>query len=248
MTFPSGALLFVTLLTFSMSPLRAEDAASNRRTISTTGESSVYVTPDEVTISVGVETFDRSLDNSKEDNDKRSRTLLAAIKEAGVEDKHVQTDMLRVQIDYPSGGPPKGIDGYRASRSYRVTLKDPKKTEALVDACLKHGANQFFGIEYRSTELRKHRDEARKMAIKAAKEKAELLAGELSETIGRPRTISEGASNYFGWAGAWGRGAMGMTQNSFQVQNNGVGIEGETIPIGQIAITAQVSVTFDLKE
>jgi uncharacterized protein YggE len=213
-----------------------------------TGESSIYVTPDEVIISVGVETFDRLLDKATESNDVLSRKLLAAIKEAGIEDKHLQTDNLEVSIDYHNEGAAKGIDGYRARREYRVTLKDPKKTEAVVNTALKNGANLLMGIEYRSTELRKHRDEARKMAVKAAKEKAALLTGELGEQVGRPRTISEGSFGYYGWAGRWNRGSSFMGQNSFQVQNDGAGVAGETIPIGQIAITASVSVTFDLKD
>jgi uncharacterized protein YggE len=230
-------------------PLLARaDQPDNRRTVSTTGDSAVYVTPDEVVINVGVETFNGSLDKSKEENDQRSKGVLQAIKDAGVEDKHVQTDEMRVSIVYGNGHPSRDVIGYQSHREYRVTLKDPKKTESLVDACLKHGANLLLGIDYRSTELRKHRDEARKMAVKAAKEKAQLLAGELGEGIGRPRTISEGSFGYYGWAGRWGRGAPSFAQNSVQVQDGGAGIEGETIPIGQIAITAQVSVTFDLKD
>jgi uncharacterized protein YggE len=243
--FSSAALILASLLLFA--PVARAAQEPTPRTVSTTGESSVYVTPDEVIINVGVETFNASLDAAKQDNDERSKTLLAAIKDVGVEAKHVQTDELNVSIEYRGNHPRREVVGYLAHREYRVTLKDAKKTQALVDASLKHGANLLLGIDYRSTELRKHRDEARKMAVKAAKEKAELLAGELGEKVARPRTITEGSFGYFGWAGRWSQGNS-WAQNSVQVQNNGAAIEGETIPIGQIAITASVSVTFDLKD
>jgi uncharacterized protein YggE len=239
-------LTSILIITASASAQGAAAPPAPPRQVSVSGESTVYVTPDEVVIGVGVETFDKSLDATKKANDERSRTLLAAIKDAGVEERHIQTDDLRVSIDYNNGGAARGVEGYLAHREYRVTLKDPKKTEALVDACLKNGANLLLGIDYRTTELRKHRDDARRMAIKAAREKAALLAGELGEQVGRPRTISEGSFGYYGWYGGWNRGGNYMAQNSFQVRDGGAGIEGQTIPIGQVAITAQVSVTFDL--
>lgn len=239
------ALLLAALL-FPPTARAAQESAPPR-TVTTTGESSVYVTPDEVIIDVGVETFNTSLDAAKQEIDERSKSLLAAIRDAGVETKHVQTDEMRVSIEYSGNHPKREVAGYIAHREYRVTLKEAKKTESLVDACLKHGANLLLGIDYRSTELRKHRDEARKMAVKAAKEKAELLAGELGEQVARPRTITEGSFGYFGWAGRWSQGNS-WAQNSVQVQNNGASVEGDTIPIGQIAITASVNITFDLKD
>ena len=47
-------------------------------------------------------------------------------------------------------------------------------------------------VRLRTSQLRKYRDEARAKAIRAAKEKAVALAGELGVKIGRPHSISEG--------------------------------------------------------
>jgi uncharacterized protein YggE len=238
----------LALAAIASTALAQAPAPPTPRSISVTGESSVYVTPDEVVISVGVETSAGSIDAAKKENDQRSRTLLDAIKSVGVEARHIQTADVQLEINYNNNGPGRTVEGYTARREYTVTLKDPKKTETLVDASLTSGANLLLGIDYRSTELRKHRDEARRMAVKAAKEKAELLAGELGEAVGRARSVSEGAFSYYGWSGASGRGGSFMTQNSFQVRDGGAGVAGETIPIGQIAIAAAVSVTFDLRD
>jgi uncharacterized protein YggE len=87
-----------------------------------------------------------------------------------------------VSVDYVEGNhPSRGIEGYRCRRSYCATLKDLKLIDKLVDAVLKNGANQFSGIEFRTSELRKHRDQARRMAIKAAKEKAALAQQQKAE-------------------------------------------------------------------
>lgn len=221
------------------------------RTINTSGDATVYVAPGEVVVNIGVETFDPQLDQAKALNDQACSRLLKAIKEMQIEDKRVQTAHLDLDIRYhDSNHPSRGIEGYYARKMYSVTLKDPKQFETFVDTALKNGANRLLGFEFRDTELRKHRDEARKMAIRAAKEKAEALAAELNCRIGSPRSIHENswgyvgyASNFWAWGG-WGGGQY-SSQNSMQ-SIGGAGEGGETMPLGQIGIRANVQVVFDL--
>jgi uncharacterized protein YggE len=216
------------------------------RTISTTGEATVYVMPDELIVRVGVVMTDAALDKAKAQNDAAARRMLAAIREAGVEAKDIQTDNLQVAIDYEDGGPSHGIEGYIVRRDYAVTLRDASKFEALIDAALNNGGNVLDGVEYRSTKLREHRDKAREMAATAAAEKARAIAGTLGMQAGTPRQISEGGVAYFG--GWYNRAMYGnMSQNAFQVVGGGAAGMDETMPLGQIAIRASVSVTFDLE-
>src|SRR4051812_16794218 len=185
-------LLTVAPATFAQQP------PEQPRTITTNGEALVYVAPDEVIVTLGVETFNANLDETKSANDAASKKLLAAVKKLGIEDRHIQTDTLQLEIRYRSGRPSEGIDGYIAHRTYSVTLKDVKKPGPAIDAAPRNGANQLMGVQYRSSELRKHRDAARAMAIKAAREKAIALAGELGAKIAAPRTITEGYTGYGG--------------------------------------------------
>ena len=234
------------MLFFSITGLHAQEIAIHTppRSISTSGESIVYVVPDEVIVNFGVQTFDRDLDKAKASNDDQSARLLKAIKSLGIEDKHIQTDTLNIDIQYNDRH--QGIEGYGARRIYSVTLKDTKLLEKLIDRGLKNGANQLHGFEFKTSELRKHRDQARKMAIKAAKEKAVALAGELEMKVGKPRTINEGSVGYY-YGRSWGGNSFGnASQNSVQAAPEG-GEGGETMPLGQMAVRASVSVTFDLE-
>jgi len=240
------ALLTATLLTAQAA--RADDA----RIINANGEATVYVRPDQVIVNVGVETWNKSLADAKAANDAASRKLLAAIHGLGVEEKDVQSDVMQVQIDYPSEGAKRGIDGYFCRRAYAITLRDTTKFEALIDAALTNGANYLMGFEFRTTELRKHRDEARQLAVRAAKEKATSLASELGMTVCAPRNINEGAIGYWEYNGGWWGWGGGrdryMSQNVIQQSPGGGGEGGETLPLGQIAVHAQVSVTFDMSK
>jgi uncharacterized protein YggE len=117
-----------------------------------------------------------------------------------------------------------------------ITLKDVKKAEPVIDSALKNGANQLQGIDFRSVELRRHRDQARSLAIQAAKEKAIALAHDLDCTVGAPRTINESGSGYL-----TAYSSLNSEQEMPQVEES-----NETLPLGQISIRAAVNVTFDL--
>lgn len=82
------------------------------------------------------------------------------------------------------------------------------------------------------------------MAVEAAHEKAALMAGELGERVGRPRTIGETA---FGYAGNFNSSGANGSQNADQIDSSRL-TQGDSIPAGQIAVQDDVSITFDLAE
>jgi uncharacterized protein YggE len=129
-----------------------------------------------------------------------------------------------------------------------VTLRDLSKFEDLVSDMLEVGVNHVHGVDFRTTELRKHRDRARSLAIQAAREKAVMMSGELGQRIGRPHNISEGHAGWWSWYGRWwGPSWRGrMSQNVIQEAAGGAG--GGTLAPGQIAVTANVTVTFELAD
>jgi uncharacterized protein YggE len=222
----------------------AEEKTLDVRTISTSGEAVVYAVPDEVVVNFGVETAQPELEKAKSQNDQAASRLVKALKEIGIEAKHIQTDNMDIEIRYKDNN--LVIAGYVARRGYSVTLKDTKKFESLITTALNAGANRLLGFEYRNTELRKFRDQARRMAVKAAHEKAVDLADALACQVGSPRVIQEGGGFAGYWGSHWGWGGNAMTQNSVQAAPGGGGDGGEATPLGQIAIRAQISVTFDL--
>lgn len=236
------ALVFVSVCSISTFCAGAADL----RSISTSGEATVYVPPDEAAISFGIETADQNLDKAKQDNDTGSTKLVAALKAAGIPEKEIQTDVVSVELRYRNGHE-HIIESYIVRRMYSVTLKDVKLFESVVDAGLKNGANRLVGLEFRTTALRKHRDQARKLAIVAAKEKAQALAAELDCKVGKPRTISEGYSGGYGSRSWWGYGGNFSNASQNVAQAGGGGEEGGNTPLGEIAVKAQISVTFDLE-
>jgi uncharacterized protein YggE len=237
------------LLLLATAVTAAPLGAAEERTISTTGEALVQVVPDHVVVALGIETYRPTLDAARQANTADCARLLTAVKNLGVAERDIQTDVLNVDIDYKSDGrPSRGVEGYYVRRAYSITLNDTKRFEALVDTALNSGANKLMGFEFKTKELRKHRDAARLLAIKAAREKAQALAGALGMTAGAPRTIHEGSADYYGsYRSWWGWGYSGQaSQNAISVQGSGES-GGETLPLGHVAVRAQVIVSFALE-
>jgi len=232
-------------------PVTARPAFEDpNRSISVTGEALQYVVPDEAVVRLGIETFDPTLEGAIAANDNRGGRLVRAVRQVGVEEKGIQADHAEVEIVYPKDGVAAGIAGYRVRRAYAVTLKDLKRLDELIAAALKSGANHVEGYELQTTELRRHRDEARRRAIIAAREKAQALAHELGCEVGPPKTIGEGYYGWFGTHGSWSswggwRSQNQMTQNVTMAASDS-GEPNALTPLGQIGVRAQVSVTFDL--
>jgi uncharacterized protein YggE len=246
------SFLVFGVLTIGPAPVFAQlaDVGPAARTISTTGEALVQVVPDHVVVGVGVETFRPLLAAARQANEADCARLLGVNKGLGVAPPDVQTDVLNVELAYRDGShPSRGIEGYYVRRAYSVTLRDVKKFDALVEAALDNGANRLMGFEFKTKDLRPHRDEARLLAIQAAKEKAQALSQAVGLKLGRPRGISEGSFRFWGASRSWwGWGGYGQGQSQNIAVTGGEGeAGGETLPLGRIGVRASVTVTYELE-
>jgi uncharacterized protein YggE len=255
-------LLVVTLLVASgvcagcdapLGPAPAAAPGSTQpaaRLITVTGDAEVRVVPDEVVLTLGVETQNLELDAAKRQNDDIVKAAIDLAKQQGIRPEQIKTEFLNVEPRYRDNYEKRDFLGYSVRRTLVLTIQDLSKFEDLLAAELKVGVNYVHGVDFRTTELRKHKDAARSLAIKAAKEKATALAAELGLRLGDPQTIREDQSSYWSWYSSWwGAGwGSGMAQNVSQNAAGGAAgasLEGATAP-GQITVRAQVTVGFDL--
>ena len=223
------------------------------RSISVTGQAEVRVAPSLVNMVFGVETLNRSLSAAKQENDRRVQAVMAAIQALGVPQKDIQTDYIQVQPRYQDTDAGTVLRHYTVRKTVVVALRDVSKFERCMGAALETGANHILGVQFLTSELKKYRDEARSRAIQAAREKAEALARELNLRVGRALSIHDngwgGPWHYYNnsWDG-WRSGGSGAFQVSVQGNAGGGGdLLGEAIALGQISISASISVSFELE-
>ena len=231
-----SAILFVSLMVIATSAFSANDDVL--RTITVNGRAEIMVVPDQAVVSLGVVIFKLELDEAKAENDRIVSAVLAAAKKGGVSTEHLKTDYLHIQPRYRETSEERTFLGYSVRQSIIVTVTEVDRVEDILSSALKVGANQVHGVEYRTSEPRKHKDEARSLALDAAKEKADAMAGRLGQKIGRPITITEERATR----------SNPLASNVMRISGAGVrGVEG-TMVAGRIAISAKVSVKFELLE
>ena len=213
------------------------------RLISVTGEGELMAVPDEVQINFQMESFDASLAKAKKTNDEAIKAALDIVKKYKVDAKDFKTDYFNVRNDEryymdPQTNQQRSKRGFFVSKNVTVVLRDVTKFEALYGDVLEAGVNNINGVEFRSSQAKKLRSEARLLAARDAKAKAETLASELGQTILRPYQISE---NY--QQESWPRPmmVMAMAKSADSSANN------ETIALGQVKITSSVNASFELK-
>jgi uncharacterized protein YggE len=238
----AGALLWGNLGT-------PQPSASAPGSISVTGEAEVRVVPDEVLITLGVETSHRELSVAVRRNDQRVAEVIRIAAAHGIQSRDIQTDYISIEPSYDDYyADPPIISGYVVRKSIVLTLKDTSRFEGLLTAVSEAGITNVHGVQFRTTQLRKYRDQARALATQAALEKARDMAGVLDLKVGQASSIAENQVGWWSWYGYgwWGYRSQSMTQNVV-VNVEDVPIDSDsTFAPGQISVTARVSITFQL--
>lgn len=229
------------------------------RLITVSGDAEIRVVPDEVVITLGVETSNKVLSLAQKANDAVVRAVIEKARKNRIDQKHIQTDYFTVEPRYDTrydSREERNRDlfvGYFVRKNMSITLKDLSRYEDVISGVLESGANYVHGISFRTTELRKHRDAARVMAVKAAREKAELYARELGVKIRGAVTLNEEYGGWWSWSNSpWG-GPLGRANMMQNVSQNAMGSGGgqpteggDTLAPGQISVTARVSAVFEM--
>ncbi len=220
------------------------------RSITVSGTAEVNVVPDEVVLLFGVETIDQALSVAKAQNDESVRKVLALAEKHEIDPQDVQTDHIAINPRYTERGRGDEIESYLVRKSILFRLKDISKFEDLLSDALNAGANYVHGIQFSHSELKKYEDEVRRQAILNAKEKAETIAKELDQKVGKPNDIREHQTRHgtlyemLGRQGWRGRGMMGAS-----VSATGVDSASEsTIALGEITISTRLTVSFILDD
>jgi hypothetical protein len=224
-------------------------ACDSNRTVQVNGAATIHVVPDRVLIQLGVQSNGASTTAVQSANTAAIQKVLKALQARGVAARDIATDIYVIEPiyeDYDS----LYIKGYRINNLVAVTLRDVKSTGPVLAAALEAGANQVVNVEFYTSELRKYRDQARTLAMQAAREKAQALASAADARAGCVLSIHENSWSYYnGWwpgrsSGNW---AQNVVQNAAPGGGSAPGGADEPLSLGQISIQAEVGATFALE-
>ncbi len=166
--------------------------------VTTTGNSEVKVVPDLADLRFDIELRNTNLKTALAQEAEKMSQLVAALKAAGIGERDLQTSQVTINPVYQQENGTYAetakIAFFSVSQTVGCTLRDIQKITAITTRAIDAGANRVSGVTLRTSRLRQYRDQARVMAVKAAKEKALALAGELGSKVGKPHSITEQSS------------------------------------------------------
>jgi hypothetical protein len=203
--------------------------------ISVVGEGKVKVVPDQATITVTVETKGNNAIDVKKQNDAQVETVLKVIKKMKLAPADFRTQRVSLNPIYDYE---KKKTSYNASQSIEILLRDLSQYDALMEGLVNQGVNRIDNVIFESSKLAEYQSEARKLAMKDAKIKAEDYVSVLRQKVGKAMTISDNSQNYQPQPVYARMKAMAMEDSS---------APRETLAEGEITITANVSVSFILE-
>lgn len=195
-------LLVLIALTALVSPALA-DEPSKPGTISISGKGEVTAAPDTAFITSGVTTDAKTAREALTANTRAMSDLIAALKEAAIDAKDIQTSGFSVAPQYvyankPDANgytPPPAISGYQVQNSVSVRVRKIAGLGDVLDKMVTVGANTIGGISFSVDDPAKLLDGARKAAFADAKAKASVYTEAAGIDLGRIVSISEGEDN-----------------------------------------------------
>jgi uncharacterized protein YggE len=235
--------LFAALaLTFAASPRALAEDKPEPRLVTVAGEAEVSVAPDEVVFDLTVSTFNKELRVAKSQTDERLKNLIALAKRYGVADADTQTDYINLTPRYRGDNEARTLLGYSVRKDLVLTLRDVTRAEGLLSELLDSGGvTRINTVSFRSSQMRKYRDQARDMAMRAAREKAAALAGAVGQKIGNAYSIEEEVPSR-------SYASQNVLSNNYSTVESETSSASEgTLAIGLIKISARVTVKFELE-
>lgn len=197
------------------------------------GEGKIKVTPDQAVINVGVENTGNDAAEVKKKNDAAIDAIIKYLKSAKLPASDYQTKQVNLykNFDYD-----KKKYYYNASQTISITLKDLSKYDAIMMGLVDSGANTIHGVEFRSSKVAQYESEARVKAVQNAKAKALDYAGALSQKVGKTLLVTDNSQTYY-------------PRPMFAEMKVGgdAGMSRETLAIGEIEVTANVTINFALE-
>lgn len=216
---------------------------STKRYFTSSGDAILRIQPDQVVLSLGVESRSKDLLVAKKDNYKRLSASIKYCKDNGIPDKFIQTDYIQINPHYNYNND-INVEYYSVSQSFSIIIEDIEKYEEFLTSLLELGINKVKNIEFRTSQLKEHRQRVRKMAIAAAKEKAEFLTNEIGIELDKTVNIKESTRNPVNSFG--NRNYANNVQNV--VRYNSEDMDGSSLAVGMLSLRSEVTLTFEVKD
>lgn len=161
--------------------------------ITVSSRETVQAVPDKAEIVYSVTTQEKDAEACQSENHEKVGRLVEALKALGVEESSIQTSGfdLNPRYDWDRNGE---IVGYEASTQVAVSDIEIGQAGMIMEKSVEAGANRILSVSFFSSNYDEKYQEALKLAVARAQEKAQALADASGCTLGRAVNITEHTS------------------------------------------------------
>lgn len=236
------AVLFALVFsTFGVSSVvQAQDGdTTGVRTIEVNGEAIKYKAPDMATITLGVQTNDKTASDAEAENSAIMNVIFGKLEELGIERSDIQTSNFYVYQNYNFDN-----DGNRTNVYYNVTntvsvvVRDLDKLGDVISTVLENGANDVQGITYDLSNKEEIYADVLEQAIKNGMSRAEVMANTVNADLGEVLSISTAI-----YGGGYTLSGDVMAKNAYGLGGGG----GTPVSSGEIEISVTVLMKVEMK-
>ena len=248
---------YIRLIMFSLitvCPVLLSTSCTGKNTaqehcISVVGKATVYVSPDQATISFSVVSQANDLSAAKQRHDTAMQKTNTLFSQYGIEQKDVTAENLTIHPRYSYNSDMPKFLYYEITQNISAVITNLDNYEPFLTDLVNSGIDRINDVRFSAKDIKKYKDEARRNAVKAAEEKAQLLceatsSGNHQPSLGKIIRMSEILS-YSDWNGN-GYNAMAQNRVAYAKTAADVSASGGA-PIGKISFDAQIEMVFELR-
>ena len=189
-SFENIIMIFITILTISALIItipntnivnaQLDSTNSLNNTLFVTGSATNHTKSDKVTVSLGVETTDKTAEKALFSNSNLMNKVINALKESGVQENETSTSSFTINpnYNYSEYGAKGNLTGFTVSNSIDITSSNIDQISQWIDKAVQTGANTvnevYFSIS--PNKLEKIKNMLLKDAVANAKSKADIVA------------------------------------------------------------------------
>ncbi|MEH7335479.1 SIMPL domain-containing protein [Neobacillus drentensis] len=163
--------------------------------IKVNGEGELAVQPDSASVNLGVITEGKELITAQQQNSQVSTKVINALVSLGVSKNQIQTFDYRIESNYDYEQGKQIFRGYKITHILQVKIDDLSKIGKIVDTAVQNGVNYVSNVQFKVKNKDVYYQQALKLALANAIQKAETIAGSLNVTlIQTPSLVVEGGA------------------------------------------------------
>ena len=214
---------------------------NNQDRFSITGSGTVYAKADIANIEVGLKTATKktAAEATTESTDKMNK-ITTELKKLNIADKDIKTSNYTLSPVYNwTNVKGQELVGYEVTQTLTLKIRDLSKIGDVIAKTTEQGANQVGNISFTIDDEFALKNQARKMAINKAKEKAVLIASQSGMKLGKVTSVYENADPVIS--------PVMYSNAKLDMVASGAPVATPNIQTGQNEIKVDVTLTYEVK-